>query len=373
MKKEVNVARFSSIELLRIVAMLLIVSYHVIFHLDIDMLSVDVMSNKIFINFLMFNGKLGVNLFMLISGYFLINSKFKLKNIIKLFINATICSVAILVLLSFLSYPIGILDYIKNLFPVFFNVYWFISTYFVIYLFVDYINNFLLNLSKKKYFFLLIMLSIILSVLPSFFNMDIIGENNFLWLLFMYFVGAYIKLYFSTQKSCLKYIFIGLSFYIMAVLSSFVFQYLGNTYPIFLEHQFYFSKQYSIFLLVASIFIFLGFQTIKIKTNSKINIIASCMIGVYLIHDNYLLREYLYLHLFQNNLYFNSSQFIFRILVTILIVFVVSIGITMIYKYTIGKYIDKLSDIIKMKIKNMKIMKKIYIKINKAFFLEEIK
>ena len=93
LKTELNKKRSSNIELLRIVSMLLIVSYHVILHLDIDTSTISIIPNRILINLFMFNGKFGVNLFMLISGYFLIHTKFKIKNMLKLFINTSICTI----------------------------------------------------------------------------------------------------------------------------------------------------------------------------------------------------------------------------------------------------------------------------------------
>lgn len=373
MKTESNKKRSSNIELLRIVAMLLIVSYHVILHLDIDTSTISIIPNRILINFLMFNGKFGVNLFMLISGYFLINAKFKLKNALKLFINTSICAIAILALLFFLKVPIGITDYIQNIFPMFFNVYWFITTYFVIYLLINYINRFLQNLPQKKYFILLIILGIVLSVLPSFFHIVMVNNNNFVWLIYLYFIGAYIKLYIPIKNKSAKYIVIGVFIYGLGVLSAFVFQYLGTKYTIFLEQQFYFAKQFSIFLLLASIFIFLGFLGLNTKISTKINTIASGMIGVYLIHDNYLLRKYLYFDVFQNNLFVNSPYFGLRILLTIILIFICSTILTLLYKQTIGKCVDKGCQILEEKIMNSKSLKNINKKFNKIGGLEEIK
>lgn len=373
MKVEVNKKRKSNIELLRIIAMLLIVSYHVILHLDINTSTIANNSNIILINILMFNGKFGVNLFMLISGYFLINAKFKLKNLLKLFLNTSICTIVILTSLFFLKVPIGIIDCVKNIFPVFFNVYWFITTYFIIYLLINYINYFLQKLPQKKYFILLIILGVVLSVLPSLFHITMINENNFVWLVYLYFIGAYIKLYIPIKNKSIKYIFIGVFIYTLGILSAFVFQYLGTKYSIFLEQQFYFAKQFSVFLLMASIFIFFGFLGINIKTSSKINSIASCMIGVYLIHDNYLLRKYLYFDVFQNDLFVNSPKFGLKIFLTIMILFLGSIIITLIYKRTIGKYIDRGSQRLEEKIIKSKALKNISSKFNIICNLEEIR
>ena len=97
------------------------------------------------------------------------------------------------------------------------------------------------------------------------------------------------------------------------------------------------------------------------------------MIGVYLIHDNYLLRKYLYFDVFQNNLFVNSPYFGLRILLTIILIFICSTILTLLYKQTIGKCVDKGCQILEEKIMNSKSLKNINKKFNKIGGLEEIK
>ena len=358
-----NFNRLTNIELLRIVAMFLIVSYHIVFHLGITGGNVNNIYNKSLLNFLMFNGKLGVNIFMIISGYFLINSNFKAHKILKLFINTSICSFTIFLLMNFSNDTLSINDFIKSIFPIFFNTYWFMTSYFVIYLLINYINMFLAALTKRKFAILLIILTCILSVLPSFLHVNLIGENNFLWLLYLYFIGAYIKLFYFKSESKIKCLLIAISFYFIAVATSFTFQCLGIKYNIFLQNQYFFAKQYSFFLLISSIYIFLMFKNISIKPINFVNFYSSSMIGVYLIHDNYLLRDYLNFNIFKNNIYINSSTFVFRILLSIIIVFVLSSIITLIYKATMGKIVEKISRKVIFYLKDTRLFKYIYGKI----------
>lgn len=69
--------RNSSIELLRIISMLMIILSHCCIH------GLDSLSSKYFINnfftTVFFLGNLGVIIFMLITGYYTIESKFKLN------------------------------------------------------------------------------------------------------------------------------------------------------------------------------------------------------------------------------------------------------------------------------------------------------
>lgn len=73
-KKEENIGkqRNSSFELLRIVSMILIIAHHYSVHggwvYDYNILS----TNKLFIDLLSIGGKLGVNCFVVITGFFLV-------------------------------------------------------------------------------------------------------------------------------------------------------------------------------------------------------------------------------------------------------------------------------------------------------------
>lgn len=80
-----NSRRQSNFELLRILAILFIISFHYVYKggFNYDSLSV----NKMIINVFTMVGEVGVNLFVLITGYFLIQSKNGIKNQQSGFIN----------------------------------------------------------------------------------------------------------------------------------------------------------------------------------------------------------------------------------------------------------------------------------------------
>ena len=74
--------RQSNIELLRIIAILFIISFHYVYKSGYVLTDLNI--NSLTIKSFWFLGELGVNLFVLISGYFLINGKFTFKKLIKL-------------------------------------------------------------------------------------------------------------------------------------------------------------------------------------------------------------------------------------------------------------------------------------------------
>ena len=71
----------SILELLRIICMILIVAHHLGVHGHYGNMQISPL-NKFVILLLKSGGKLGVNVYMLISGYYLVNSSFKLSRLI---------------------------------------------------------------------------------------------------------------------------------------------------------------------------------------------------------------------------------------------------------------------------------------------------
>lgn len=89
-------SRSSNIELLRIIAILLIISFHYAYKggWTFSEFTVNEFIIKIFYMF----GELGVNLFMLITGYFMIDGKFKIKKLVLMGIQVDVYHIVILYL-----------------------------------------------------------------------------------------------------------------------------------------------------------------------------------------------------------------------------------------------------------------------------------
>lgn len=104
---KVKQERNSSFEILRIIAILFIVAHHFSVHGGFDFSSLgnssQVIINRTWINFIAQFGKLGVNLFILISAFFLIESKFKARKVL-----------SILAEMLFISITLGLVFFFVN-------------------------------------------------------------------------------------------------------------------------------------------------------------------------------------------------------------------------------------------------------------------
>ena len=147
--------RNSSIELLRIISMILIVFHHFAFHGGFKWQTNSVTISHFWYNFIYGGGKIGVNIFVLISGYFLIDRKTSvcsyIRRILKFWGQVFFYSFVIF----FISVIVDIKNFemqslIKMCFPITFSEWWFESTYFVLLLIHPFLNKFLNNLKKNR-------------------------------------------------------------------------------------------------------------------------------------------------------------------------------------------------------------------------------
>jgi surface polysaccharide O-acyltransferase-like enzyme len=339
--------RSSNLELLRIISMLLIVMHHYSVH-GFQFLDNTVTTNKIIVQIISLGGKLGVNLFVLITGYFMIYSSFKIRKLIILVLEVLFYSIVYFVVLK----NLGLLEVNRRIiqrsfFPITFNNYWFATTYVIMYLFIPFINSFIRGLTQRDHLKLIGILIIIWSVLPTFtFSEASLEFSNLGWFITLYLIASYIRLHPNSYfRACKSNILIALLTYGIIILSVIVFDKLGLKKDFFAKNATYFLGMNTLPILICSITLFLGFKNLKMNNVTLINRIALSMFGVYLLHDNYFIRPVLWGKIFKNSQYLNSPYLIIHAATTILIVFCTCIVIDQMRIYLIEKpfvsFLDK--------------------------------
>ena len=344
--------RFANFEVLRIIAMLLIVLHHFCYHgvfvHNIQFYGSTISDlNKFLLMLYMPSGKIGVDIFILISGYFLINSRFKLKHFCKIYIQMLFCSLVFLVFAYFYgSHHISGSILNCSLFPIGGNAYWFISAYVVLYMFVDYINKLLLSLSKREFNIFLSIMFIIWSIIPTFVHTkSLFYYAPISWFLFMYSLGAYIKQFDLRlkPKNCII-VFLLCSIVLCLMYSYNILQ--NNMVP-----KVYMRDMNDTFVVLISFSIFLFMKDIKIKNTKIISYISSSVFGVYLIHENMIVRPFLWDRIIHANVLIQNSYWGIYAIIISLIVFITFIFadklLSVIYKPLTGFIISKTDSILK--------------------------
>ena len=324
-KQQIKV-RNSSIELLRIIAMIMIVFHHFAIHGGFTF-GASISITYLWYNLIVMGGKIGVDVFVIISGYYLITDEkpiFNINRIIKFVGQILFYSVVVFFVGGLAGFgDFGAKSVIKVFFPITFSKWWFASTYFVLYLIHPFINKLLNSMDKLLYQKFLLVLVTCWSVIPTFTTSSYQG-NSLLWFVTLYSISGYVRLYGLNNKLTIKHYFIlWIVCSFLTYASSVLFIVLGNKWSIFAEHATYFYGQEKVTILLISLSLFMIFATLKMNHCKWINVLASVTFGVYLLHDNDIARKFLWDNLFNNAQYQDSLFLIPYSIVAVVAVYAV--------------------------------------------------
>lgn len=288
--------RESSIELFRIVAMLVIIAHHFIVNSGVygtikegDILSFASIFSLIFGS----GGKTGINCFVLITGYFMCKSDISVRKYLKLLFEIEFYLVGFMLIFYFTEYEsYKIEDIIRTIIPFYYVGTEFLSTYLIFYFFIPFINLFIKSLDERSYKKLLVMLLLFDSVLQTLIRLP----NTFTyfgWFFTVYLIAAYIRMcrdgdYINKKKIfCNKKIWM-YSTLVMIILSwlsiiagAYIYLKTGKDY---IYHFVIDSNK--ILSIMTAVSAFLLFLNIHIKQSRIINMVASSIFGILLIHAN---------------------------------------------------------------------------------------
>ena len=334
--------RNTNLELLRILSIFMIIVSHYSIHNSILASSLDIGFNRFLLEIVTL-GDIGSILFVLISGYCLINSvNIKLRKILKILLQVLFYSLAIYLLFLFFGNEDFSLKFlVKSILPISFKQYWFATAYIILYIFHPYINKLLNSFNKKEHFIFIIINLIIFSLLHMITTNDYYG-NELVQFTIFYSIGAYFSKYKTTffSNNKLNYVIL-VSSVIISISSIVLFDFLGQNYSIFATNSRYFLNRTSIFSILIAISLFNIFINRKAFYNKYINIISNCVFGVYLISDNVYMRKFLWLNVFNNSNYLDSNYLIFHMFISTITVFIVCIFIELIRQLIIERVFEK--------------------------------
>lgn len=336
MEKIIEKQRKSNIELLRILAMVLIILHHYALHGGLASIA-GFGVNKYIGTICLIGGKLAVNLFVLISGYFLIESEFKFKKVLKLILQVYCYSVAFfIVYVIFKGIPTG--EIIKlTVFPFTSKAYWFMLPYICVYVLSPFINKLIKSISQKQLISLIGILIFMFSGI-GFFITDSGLMNNLSWFILIYLIGAYIRLYdfnYFSKNTIKWFSVIGYVLFIIITCGiTYMSQYNANIFKIVNK----ISSMNSIIVLVEAILIFLVFKNFDIKNSKVINILGKSSIGVYLLHDSIFRLEFWKEICLVEKFYFVSPWLlVFHIIVCTLGIYLVGVIIELVRSKSIDR------------------------------------
>ncbi len=247
-----------------------------------------------------------VDVFVLISGYFLCRQTFKPSRVLKLVLVVVFYSVAWLFVTKFVfNDSVSKTDIIKAFFPISYNQYWFISSYVGMYLLSPIINVLIKNLTQVQHLGAILLLVGIFCIWPDvlpFSSPFGISKKGYsvVWFVVLYIIAAYFRNFPVIMK--LRQIF---KYYIIAaclLLLSWIVIVLvtrTNNFENELQGQmtFYYYRYNSFVVLITAVCLFITFSKIKVENvhvQKLISYVAPLCMGIYLIHDNESARGFIW-------------------------------------------------------------------------------
>jgi len=328
-----NKKRMANIELLRIVAMIFVV----ILHYQgkggtlLPWGDTNFTTNTYIAWFVQAFALVAVNVYVLIGGYFLTDSSFKISRILKLWLQIFFYSAGIwLIFLALGQVPeIYTGAYWVSMFilPVTSGHYWFASSYIFLCLLAPFLGLAAHKMTKKQLQTCIVILLLLFSrvwriLLPMSTPIDDRGYG-ILWFVVLFMIAAYIRLYVQIKgkwvKPLLIYVISSVCLFLSLLVIGTITQSIGKMeqfYAVLYEYN-------APFTIIGAVALFIAFLNMNIKSDKLgkvINIFASATFGVYLLHEHVLLRDW-WTGVWKVQEYYPTSKYILHFIVVVACVY----------------------------------------------------
>lgn len=317
--------RYSNIEMLRIVCMAMIVLSHYFHGVPSGEHAVTI--SHVAMQLLSSGAKIAVNVFVIITGYFLIRQKFRWLKLCKFFSCTYFWS---LIILTFAIFMFGIEKINpelikKSLFPLT-PLNWFARAYLILYIMFPLLNKFVLRVDKRKLLYVIMALTMYFYIIPTIMNVSKGGYINSMFMFSdMYMIGAYIRQH-ESEKLIKKIKIAGAVGAFVLYSSILIFDYMALSDPFYRVqgHVLSFtSSGANLFVLMAAMGLFVWGKDVKMAYCPRVNIIAATTFGIYLIHENALLVGWLWGDVVQVSRFFDTPFAVPHMLLSTAAVFAV--------------------------------------------------
>ena len=287
-------------------------------------------------------GNVGNEIFMIISGYFMINSRIHWKRIILLVAAMFFYSWLIaLIFYGIAGAPFHIKDVVKALIPLWGNLNWFVCCYLMFICFVPFINPLLNGLTRTRYQWLLLLNYLMIIFLPALsLGGPMYMKGAFFQFFMMYILGGYIRLYgFHSDRfrnAAFWWKLMGVLFLVVA---------LGSVFPLIAEK--FWGSYWRIVHLVEmpmALGCFMAALCHRPFFSPTVNKMAASVLGIYLIHDNPVVRQFLWQDWYPNIDFLNSVYFPAFMIGKVMLVFLVCLGIDQFRLHFIEPHVQRYMD-----------------------------
>ena len=355
--------------------MLFIVLYHLCRHgFSLYLYDYSITVNNVFIKGMNLLEGLSNCIFLMISGYFLVDNHFSWRKVFRLVFQCFCISAFVGTVLyvnripsvvhggnlvygfDSVASPLTKSEWKMYLRPIFFNLNWFTTVYLPFYIFSPYLAVLVKNISKGQ-LTNLIYFVLILGFVLNMWEMSPWRFSRLFYFCAIFFVAAYIKIYrfellLNWKKWFLCAFLILIAYYSVVIGIHLIGRKFGMDVYERLRIVGKIQGMEHVPMILCSVCIFCGFKNIEIKSNRWINIIASTTLTVYLLHDNNLHRDFVWQKIFNLLSWYQSVCLIPYSIFCVISIFAFGVCLELLRKRFIECYVLKLYDFIALKVCN---------------------
>lgn len=312
--------RNSNLELFRILSMFLIIAHHYVVNSGLllpggPMSTAPMAWRTLFLMVFGGWGKLGINCFVLITGYFMCTSKITAKKFAKLLFEIMFYKIVIFGVFAAVGYtPFSVKGLVKAILPFTSLRQNFPGCFIMFYLLIPFINVAIQSMTEKQHLRLILLLIFTYVILGTAFGNNVVF-NYITWFIVIYVVAAYIRLYpkaiFDKTKlwgilSVLALIGTAASIIVLHYLGIKMGKPFGDLfgYTLLVDSN-------RIVSFVTALCFFMFFKNVKIGYSKFINTAAASAFGVLLIHSGGdAMRKFVWVDLLKVTQMYDSSLLI---------------------------------------------------------------
>lgn len=322
--------RESNLELYRIIVMLAIVAHHYVVNsglVEEINNSNPTAFNSLFLLLFGCWGKIGINCFVLITGYFMCQSNITLRKFLKLSLEWMFYKIVIYFLFALCGYEVfSPKEVLKALIPFRSLTDGFVSCYIIFFLFIPFLNILIHGMNEKQHRWLLILSLSVFSVLASFPFMNV-GSSYVFWFMNLYLVSSYIRLYpIPLFENTRFWGWMSVLAVACSCVSVVCMAWLRKRGISSLDYHFFLADSNKITALAVALCLFMFFKNWKLKYNPVINTIAASTYGVLCIHANSdAMRRWLWQDVCNNVGFFTSDYLVIHAVGSVVTVFAICV------------------------------------------------
>ncbi len=350
--------RSSGIELLKLLAIIIIVIFHVCFSLGRGSDQLVELSKQLpnisnatpnihyfLLTLTQHLGPLGNDIFIICSCWFLCDSKkVKLNKVISIMMDVYFFSILFFIIYSIIGEKPTMQLKTSALLPNLFGVNWFITCYVIFYLLHPFLVTISDTLNRKTHCKLCIV-SFFFYCIITFYRDDLLYYNNLILFIVLFFIVSFMKKYANnwsnTKSNNQKLLIIGV---IGTIILFCVVYYLGLKYQHFNNKALITSRNNNPFIVISSIALFNLFRQLDFY-NPVINHFASFSLLIYIIHENLFFRRFTRIRIWAYLLSkYDTNYIALEVVLFSLALFLASYIISIVYKFTIQRLIFLLAE-----------------------------